>query len=234
MFFEERIKSIKKEDKVLEIGPGATPFWRSDVFLEKSYSTKEEYIAQTGHVGELQTEKKIVFYEGNTFPFKDKEFDYVICSHVLEHVDNPDIFIREIQRVGKAGYIEFPTLYYDYIYNFPEHVMLLNYDGVAIKWMAKSNSGFNEYKKVQEFFYRSCQLEYYSFINDLKEYFFQGFEWENEIISVQVNSLDKLCYNAHEISSIPRALAKENNDKVESNTFKIRLKNKLINLINKW
>ena len=42
-------------------------------------------------------------------PFKDKEFDYVILSHVLEHVPNLIEFISEIERISKAGYIELPT-----------------------------------------------------------------------------------------------------------------------------
>jgi hypothetical protein len=35
-------------DLVLEIGPGATPHRRSDVFLERKYDTEEELIAQSG------------------------------------------------------------------------------------------------------------------------------------------------------------------------------------------
>jgi len=42
-------------------------------------------------------------------PFKDKEFDYVILSHVLEHVENIYEFTKEIERISKAGYIELPT-----------------------------------------------------------------------------------------------------------------------------
>jgi len=42
-------------------------------------------------------------------PFKDKEFDYVILSHVLEHVPNLLEFVSEIERISKAGYIELPT-----------------------------------------------------------------------------------------------------------------------------
>ena len=87
---------------MLEIGPGANPYYRSDILLEKCFSSKEEYQAQNGYSGELKTNKKIVYYDGNTFPFKDKEFDYVICSHVLEHVGDVDLFIKEeIARVGR-------------------------------------------------------------------------------------------------------------------------------------
>ena len=42
-------------------------------------------------------------------PFQDKEFDYVILSHVLEHVPNINEFAQEVQRIAKAGYIELPT-----------------------------------------------------------------------------------------------------------------------------
>jgi len=42
-------------------------------------------------------------------PFKDKEFDYVILSHVMEHVPNLLEFKSEIERISKAGYIELPT-----------------------------------------------------------------------------------------------------------------------------
>lgn len=44
-----------------------------------------------------------------SLPFHDKAFDYVICTHVLEHVDDPAQACRELIRVAKAGYIETPS-----------------------------------------------------------------------------------------------------------------------------
>jgi len=35
-----------------------------------------------------------------TLPFKDKEFDLVICSEVMEHLEYPEKAINEIQRVS--------------------------------------------------------------------------------------------------------------------------------------
>ena len=42
-------------------------------------------------------------------PFKDKEFDFCWASHILEHMEDPTEFLKEIVRISKAGYIEVPT-----------------------------------------------------------------------------------------------------------------------------
>jgi len=33
-------------------------------------------------------------------PFRDKQFGSVLCSHTMEHVEDPEGFYRELQRVG--------------------------------------------------------------------------------------------------------------------------------------
>jgi SAM-dependent methyltransferase len=43
------------------------------------------------------------YYDGNVFPFKDNEFDGLVCNQVLEHVFNPETFLNEISRVLKPG-----------------------------------------------------------------------------------------------------------------------------------
>lgn len=43
------------------------------------------------------------------FPFPDKMFDFVVCSHVLEDVRDPLRVCAEMIRVGRAGYIETPS-----------------------------------------------------------------------------------------------------------------------------
>ena len=43
------------------------------------------------------------------WPFPDKSFDFVVCSHLLEDVRDPIAVCRELCRIGKTGYIETPT-----------------------------------------------------------------------------------------------------------------------------
>lgn len=232
MFFPDRILSIKPTDKVLEVGPGATPYFRSDVFLELEYEKKSERIAQSGHVGILETDKPVVYYNGGKFPFSDSEFDYIICSHVLEHVADVEFFLGEVQRVSKKGYLEFPTIYYDYVYNFPEHLNFLLYRNGVINWMKKDQSGLDKYSSIQKFFYRTCELGYQSPIFNFKNYYFQGFEWSDEIKFRSVSDIESLTFRTEEIklSSVVEQSEKNNTEKVviyESVSLKGHLKYKI-------
>lgn len=199
MFFPEKIKSIKNGDKVLEIGPGGTPHPRSDVFLEKIFENENEKEGQRGYAPKLETSKQIFYYKGGAFPFASKEFDYVICSHVLEHVEDVDSFTKEITRVGKRGYIEFPTIYYDYIYNFPEHLTFLLWKNNKISWIPKEGSDLKNFQVIHDFFYLSLIKGYSSLVNDLKEYFFQGFEWDKFLFTEKVNDISDVVYEKNEL-----------------------------------
>lgn len=44
------------------------------------------------------------------WPYKDKEFDYVYCSNLLEDVKDPIFVCKEMIRVGKAGKIIVPSV----------------------------------------------------------------------------------------------------------------------------
>lgn len=44
-------------------------------------------------------------------PFKSGQFENVLCSHTIEHVDDPVKFFNELKRVGKHVTIVIPPLY---------------------------------------------------------------------------------------------------------------------------
>lgn len=50
-------------------------------------------------------------------PFKNKEFDVVLCSHTLEDLYNPFLIIEEMERVGKRGYIATPSMGADMVFS---------------------------------------------------------------------------------------------------------------------
>lgn len=98
--------SIKRSLRVLEVGPGGNPTRRADVLTEK-------FLDNNSHRGgdlRLYPHQTLIQGDGENLPFRDMEFDYVICSHVLEHADNSENFLKEQFRVASMGYIEIPSL----------------------------------------------------------------------------------------------------------------------------
>ena len=52
-----------------------------------------------------------------TLPFKDKEFDVVLCTHTLEDLPTPFLVLEQMQRVAKRGYIETPLMGTDIVFS---------------------------------------------------------------------------------------------------------------------
>ena len=56
---------------------------------------------------------RFVQTEACNTPFEDKEFDFVFAMHVVEHIPNPADILSELVRIGKRGFIEVPTPFFD-------------------------------------------------------------------------------------------------------------------------
>jgi len=89
-----------KNRLVLDAGSGHFPFPNADVLCDL-------YDKPT-KVGRLFVCCDIQF-----LPFKPKVFNFVYCSHVLEHVINPNLTISELKRVAQHGYASFPSFFWE-------------------------------------------------------------------------------------------------------------------------
>jgi len=109
---------------VLDIGSGDKPFWRGDVFVD------DLSLEDAQRAGNSPASKIGFFVDANAenLPFDDETFDFVYCSHLLEHVLCPNKVINEILRVTKTsggGYIECPTGIADVMGPFHGHLWLI-------------------------------------------------------------------------------------------------------------
>ncbi len=199
MFFQDRIKSIGVNDRVLEIGPGADPHPRSNVLLEMQFDDESEYEKQFGHDQKLVTDKPVVFYDGKKFPFEDRAFDYIICSHVLEHVPDLEAFLSEVFRVAPKGYFEFPKVTYEYLYNIDAHLNYLKFENNTLYYLKKDKTQLNDFKPVQSFFMETLRTGHSTIINDLIPHFIEGFEWNKSFPAQEVNELGSICYPVKQI-----------------------------------
>ena len=89
--------------------------------------------------------KKFVQIKEKKLPFKDKEFDFVIASHVIEHVDDFEFFIKELERISSKGYIELPTRLGDNLVfeNRDDHIWWFCYDDTTNKLIASKKKSVN-------------------------------------------------------------------------------------------
>lgn len=104
---------VQPGEKVLDIGSGPNPFplatHQADLFLKET-SHRQEPLKRTG--------LPLMVCDLERLPCRDKAFDFIYCSHVLEHVQDPAKACEELMRVGKQGYVETPTRMSDIIFNY--------------------------------------------------------------------------------------------------------------------
>ena len=93
----------KKFKKILEIGAGSEPhisYIKSKDFsyyiLEKSKYRSQITKSKSGKIF-------YKYYNGKNIPFKPNTFDRIIISHTLEHIPDPEFFIKEMMKVLKKG-----------------------------------------------------------------------------------------------------------------------------------
>ena len=138
-------------------------------------------------------EKNFVKLTSNILPFKDKEFDFVIASHVIEHVKDVETFIKELQRVSSKGYIELPTILEDNLVfeNKNDHLWHMEFDDDDNQLIISKKIQFLEpvlsvssAKKFLKYFRQSLVLELF---------------WEN---SIEFRVIEKKLINYEKFSRI--------------------------------
>ncbi|WP_428329542.1 class I SAM-dependent methyltransferase [Mucilaginibacter sp.] len=139
---------IKRKYNVLEVGGGNHPDKRAHTVVDK-------YVEDNTHrSGNLKVLKNQIFLQadGEDLPFKDQEFDYVICRHVLEHVDDPIKFVKEQARVAKMGYMETPSLLGEYMAPKQSHRWIIQDIDDKIVMYDKKEINFHTWQDFGEVF----------------------------------------------------------------------------------
>ncbi len=116
--------------KVLDIGCG----YRAH--------SKASVIADTQDFSNFYKQRKFIQIKNKNLPFEDKEFDFVIASHVIEHVADFEFFIKELERITSKGYIELPSRLGDNLVfeNKKDHIWWFCYDDVTNKLIASKKN----------------------------------------------------------------------------------------------
>ncbi len=184
---------INKKDKVLEIGPGHNPSYRSNFIVEKFIDTNYH---RCGDV-KIYNHQTFIHASGEKLPFKDKEFDYVICNQVLEHVENPESFVSELNRVAKRGYIETPSLLGEFLFPKKSHKwIILDIDGKLVMFEKEKMPGnyCNDYGELFLNYLPYHSLPYKLLWYTNGDITLNRYEWKDKV-EIIVNPTDEYYLN---------------------------------------
>ena len=177
--FVDNLLKNNSDWKILDIGCGFTAHKNASV------------ICDVQDLSNFYRDKKFIRLNEKTLPFRDKEFDFVIASHVLEHVEDVDFFINELERVSTKGYIELPTILEDNLVfeNKKDHLWHMEFNDDENRLQISKRTQYLEpvitvssIKKFSKYFRQSLVLELY---------------WEN---SIEFKKIEKDNENYEKIS----------------------------------
>lgn len=100
--------------KILDIGPGPYPLAQATHYIDSDSAV----------IRNLQDGKEFTCADIEKDSLKqipDKFFDYVFCSHVLEHLEDPVAAIHKISRIGKRGTIVVPSAFKEFLFLWEEN-----------------------------------------------------------------------------------------------------------------
>ena len=158
---KKKIQTILAENKswqILDIGCGYTA---------NEFATT---ICDVQDLSKFYKDRNFIRLENKKLPFEDGQFDFVIASHVMEHVEDLNFFISELERVSNRGYIELPTKLEDNLVfeNKKDHLWHMDFDDVNSKLLISKKIQFFEpiltvsmTQKLRKNFRNSFVLELY-------------------------------------------------------------------------
>jgi uncharacterized protein YbaR (Trm112 family)/SAM-dependent methyltransferase len=164
---------IGPDDLVLDVGSGHNPNPRSDILCDR-------YIEDdTERGGSIRVDRPLIVADAHNLPFKTGAFDYVIASHIIEHMDDPLKFCSELQRVSKRGFIASPTELAEHMFYWTFHKWYVNKVGNKLILHPKVNVP-NIFGDLFHYLYEYNPW-YARFHRSLPDMFWMEYEWEGKI-----------------------------------------------------
>lgn len=224
---------VDRNALVLEVGSGASPYFRSNVLCDAYEATQERFFAP------LVSDRPTILAFVEKLPFKDDSFDFVIASHVLEHSTDPESFISEIQRVGRAGYIEVPDAFMERLTHYGFHRLeITDKDSELI---IRKKKHYIQDEEVVALFHNKARPIFPRWVSRYPFHFHVRYYWERKSGGIKYKILNPECpadWEAPQLvtpESPPRlpvvALLKQQALKVVRRIFSQRERNKSIDLL---
>lgn len=117
---------------VVDLGSGAFPNVRADLLCDR------ELVDNRHRAGmPVVVDRPLVQADATALPFHDNAIDFLIVSHLAEHIEDPDAFCHELGRVAKGGYIETPSPLADFVLDEDYHIWRVGVRHGVLEFRAK-------------------------------------------------------------------------------------------------
>jgi hypothetical protein len=152
----DSVLELPDEARVLDVGGWAAPLNRADWVIDlMPYATRGAmFPSGVGPQPERFSQERWVEMDicsHTPWPWEDDFFDFVVCTFTLEDIRDPVRVCEEMSRVGKAGYVEVPSLLDELTWRNPEvsggqwvghahHRWLCTLDGGELVFLSKFHS----------------------------------------------------------------------------------------------
>jgi len=167
---------IGRQDLVLDVGSGGHPFGRADVLCDKFLFDNIERQGQEA----LVIDRPLVVADATRLPFRDGAFGFSRTSHLLEHLDEPEQHLQELQRVSRRGIIITPSEAWERLYPISSHRWVVNAIDSKLVLREKPRPVFDE--EVSKIFHG--RLERYGlayFLDYFRDVFEVHYRWDGTI-----------------------------------------------------
>lgn len=130
---------IKRTDLMLDVGSGQDPHPRANVLVDRFVDSNLERLCNAAVV----IDRPLFVADAAHLPFSAKTFDFVNCSHVLEHVPDPPGVLADLARVSRRGYVETPSAIYEKLWGWQFHRWFVSVEDDRLVFAAKDRVIFD-------------------------------------------------------------------------------------------
>ena len=183
-----RIKILRRKlffakGVTVDVGAGHNPSIFSSVLIEKYLDDTIHRQGQALYLGN----KIFVEADITCLPFSNNAFDFSVCSHVLEHVEDPVKAVSELTRISSSGYVELPSKASEYLFDRSDHLWVCSHgDDNKVLFEAKTDNFSNGFSQIFKEIIKKFGKAWYSFYFISFHYWVICHEWKGTF-SIDVN-----------------------------------------------
>jgi len=213
-----RIESMLSSDAlVVDVGGGMAAFPRADWIIDAvPFDERGQLLKGRDTTDENRFNRdtwvQVDLCSRQSWPFEDNQFDFAVCSHVLEDVRDPIWVSSEISRIAKAGYIEVPSRAVEQSKGV-EHPRFAGY--YHHRWLVTDRDGVLEFRQKPHLLHvtQGAIVSKVGFWRDINpQHQITAHYWDGELRCDEVLEFDEqevireLCEYSREVRALPELL----------------------------